>query len=244
MRQHALAPGLCPGVQHAVARDFFYLSGTQLQVQNRDMSNSTRALALLLTVLAPIPLDTFAVRAVEGGFRPAEHLTGGPLAVARALVPIQALLGRLLWIPAYNAVYVQGQYALGEGVAGMVAGSLAASFACYPLFIVKTQLLLGMQQQQQQQQQQKHTHQSATGAGGLGSQLWRAVRVSCGAPDGVALRSVLGGTGGGVLGGVRGVAGHLWRGVLPHAVANLGPDCLCMGAARLLYAELAAADDT
>ena len=74
MRQHALTPGVCPGVQYAVARDFFYLSGTQLQVQNRDMSASTRALTLLLTVLAPIPLDTFAVRTVEGGFRPAAHL--------------------------------------------------------------------------------------------------------------------------------------------------------------------------
>ena len=85
MRQHALAPGLCPGVQHAVARDFFYLSGTQLQVQNRDMSNSTRALALLLTVLAPIPLDTFAVR-ISAGFEGCrwKHTTlQQPLTVSR-----------------------------------------------------------------------------------------------------------------------------------------------------------------
>jgi hypothetical protein len=213
-------PGL-PGVPYAASRDFLYLSGTQLQVQSPNMDGGARAAAMFLTVLAPIPLDTLAVRSVQPNYAGLRTYSGRSGGMLRAIVPPQALMGRLLWIPAYNWVYCTGQHVLGEGLAGMAVGSVMASVLCFPMFMVKTNLLL-QQEQIKQAGKQQGTAQRAPP--GLPRQVIAAVRSTFGLDAGVA----------GLVPALR----HAFRGVLPHMVTNLGPDCLCMGLARMAYASL------
>ena len=229
-RGHGTRAGL-PGMPYACSRDFLYLSGTQLQVQSPSMDAKGRTAALFLTVLAPIPLDTLAVRSVHPNFAGLRAYGRNSGSLLRAIVPPQALLGRLAWIPAYNFVYCAGQHQLGEGLAGMAVGSIMASVLCFPMFMVKTNLLL------LQEQAQPKASAAAVGA---------TAAARPGPPPGAALslpKQVLAamratfGLDAGMVGLVPALR-HAYRGVLPHTVANLGPDCLCMGMARMAYAAL------
>ena len=131
-----------------------------------------------------------------------------------------------MWIPAYNWVYCAGQHQLGEGLAGMAVGSVMASVMCYPLFMVKTNLLLA-----QQQARQLAKGQLAEGHGAreppalsLPRQVAAAVRATLGVDVGIT----------GLVSALR----YTFRGVVPHMISSLGPDCLCMGMARMAYATM------
>ena len=136
----------------------------------------------------------------------------------RRRFPQVALLGRMTWIPAYNWFYVVAQQRFGDASpiaegAGLLVGSLAASVFAYPLFIFKTNLLL-----------------CHDGGGALDPKrtlklCGDAALRTFGATNLAGLRAA----------GAGAAAAATMKGVVPHAISNIGPDVVCMGAARAAY---------
>jgi hypothetical protein len=92
-------------------------------------------------------------------------------------------------------------------------GSLAASVFAYPLFIFKTNLLLC------------HDGGGALDVRRTAKLCQEAALRSFGASSLAGLKSA----------GAVAAGGAIMKGVYPHALANIGPDVLCMGAARAAY---------
>lgn len=206
--------GAPPGLGYAVVRDCAYWGATQKQVQTPSPSAVEWAAMQLGVVAVPLVCDTLSVRVAEKGF----SLPKGPGALLAVACPPVALLGRVTWIPAYNAAYVTAQQRIGDAtpvaeVAGLLVGSVAASFVAYPLFVFKTNLLL-----------------CHDGGGAL--DVRRTARLcadaalrSFGAASPPALRAA----------GAAAAVARVYKGSVPHAIANIGPDVACMAGARYLY---------
>lgn len=201
-----------PGLGFAIVRDCVYWGATQKQVQTPKPTWTEELTCQICVVAIPLVCDTISVRVVEPDFKWPKTMSG-TLAMA---CPPAALLGRATWIPIYNWAYVVAQQQIGtsswiaEG-AGLVAGSIAASFVAYPLFVLKTNLLL--------------LGEERFTLSGLPRLAIRALLKSFGADSFRDLRK----------NGPRSAYKSLFLGVRPHAAANLGPDVLCMAAGRLLY---------
>lgn len=203
-----------PGLGFAIVRDCVYWAATQKQVQTARPTWIEELTCQFCVVGIPLVCDTLSVRAVEPSFRwPKSAL--GKLAMA---CPPAALLGRATWIPAYNWAYVATQQQIGtaswfhEG-AGLIAGSLAASVVAYPLFVLKTNMLL-------------------VPANFTFSGLPRLVATAVARSFGVGANAQPS------VQGVLAAVAHVYTGLRPHAIANIGPDVVCMAAARVTYAVL------
>ena len=165
-------------------------------------------------VAVPLVCDTLSVRVAEKGFK----LPSEPAKVFAVACPPVALLGRMTWIPVYNYAYVLAQQRFGdaspihEGL-GLLVGSLAASYVAYPLFVFKTNLLLC------------HDGGGALDVRRTLNLCREAALKSCNASSLSGLRSA----------GAVAAVGAVMKGANPHAIANIGPDVLCMGAARAAY---------
>ena len=202
-----------PGLGYAMLRDCVYWSATQKQVQTPKPTWSEELTCQLCVVGVPLVCDTLSVRVVDPKFQ-FPRTSSGILATA---CPPVALLGRATWIPVYNWAYVVAQQNIGDDgpvreVAGLVAGSLAASVVAYPLFVLKTNMLL-----------------LSDGSFSPVSALKLIGR---------SISHTLGATDKGSLSPATAVA-NVFKGLRPHAIANIGPDVLCMAAARAIYSLLA-----
>lgn len=241
-----------PGLSYAILRDCFYWAATQKQVQDVKPSWTEALICNFFVIVAPLFLDTLSVRAIDPKFSlPSGSFT--TFAGARKLValgcPPEALFGRMVWIPVYNWVYVSAQQSIGDSTpalegAGLVIGSVAASVVAYPLFMLKTSLLL------EPGAQGPAVSVSAGVAAGAGAPLARAVSgvrsFGCLAAS-AGLRS-MGTTSVSELraslrtgAGAARLVGSLFAGWKPHLVSNLGPDVLCMGFARTIFGLTTAA---
>ena len=203
-----------PGLGYAVVRDCAYWSATQKQVQTPKPSWWEELTMQFGVVAVPLVCDTLSVRVAEKGFK----LPSEPAKVFAVACPPVALLGRMTWIPVYNYAYVLAQQRFGdsspihEGL-GLLVGSLAASYVAYPLFVFKTNLLLC------------HDGGGALDVRRTMNLCKEAALKSCNASSFSGLRSA----------GAVAAVGAVMKGANPHAIANIGPDVLCMGAARAAY---------
>jgi len=212
-RLGGLAP---PGLGYAVVRDCVYWAATQKQVQTPRPTWAEELTCQVCVVGVPLVCDTLSVRVVDPKFT--FPRTSWRASLATACPPV-ALLGRATWIPLYNWAYVVAQQQIGDEtpakeVAGLVAGSLAASFVAYPLFVVKTNMLL----------LQGDSTSPWDAIRLVGRALARTAGLEPGKPTNPAA-----------------VFASVFKGVRPHAIANIGPDVLCMAAARAIFALLFAA---
>lgn len=203
-----------PGLGYAVIRDCAYWSATQKQVQTPSPSWGEYLAMQFGVVAVPLVCDTLSVRVAEKGFK----LPSEPAKVFAVACPPVALLGRMTWIPMYNYAYVLAQQRFGDATPvqeglGLLVGSLAASVFAYPLFIFKTNLLLC------------HDGGGALDVRRTAKLCQEAALRSFGASSLSGLKSA----------GAVAAGGAIMKGVYPHALANIGPDVLCMGAARAAY---------
>ena len=209
-----------PGLGYAVVRDVGYWTATQKQVQTPKPTFLEECTMQFGVVALPLVCDTLSVRVAEKGFT----LPKEPAKVFAVACPPVALLGRMTWIPLYNYAYVVAQQKIGDSTpvlefAGLLAGSLAASFVAYPLFIFKTNLLLC------------HDGGGALSLSKTAKLCGDATLRSFGASSLPALRAA----------GAAAAVSSIFKGSVPHAVANIGPDVACMAAARWIY-KLAAGE--
>jgi hypothetical protein len=206
--RHWLTP---PGIGFAIARDVTYCCVTQKQILNAQTQKGQTAPVTsaiediglnVALVMLPLFFDTLAVKAVQPNFKLPK--LSSPWALLRTTCPPEAVLGRLMWCPLYNWVYVQVQTGIGSEnrateLCGLVVGSVCASIAAFPCFLFKTNLLLQQQQ--------------SVGISGFLLGCKQALAQS---------------------------SKRLLTGVGPHVFANLGPDVLCMGFGRLVFAQIVA----
>ena len=207
-----------PGIGYAVVRDVGYWTATQKQVQTPTPTMVEELTMQFGVVVLPLVTDTLSVRVAEKGF----VLPKEPGKLFAVACPPVALLGRMTWIPLYNYAYVLAQQRIGDSTpiqefAGLLAGSLAASFVAYPLFIFKTNLLLC------------HDGGGALDARKTLKLCGDATLRSFGASSLPALRAA----------GAAAALSAVFKGSVPHAVANIGPDVACMAAARWIYKAVA-----
>mmetsp|Transcript_23847 Transcript_23847/g.31045 ORF Transcript_23847/g.31045 Transcript_23847/m.31045 type:complete len:283 (+) Transcript_23847:21-869(+) len=203
-----------PGLGFAIIRDCVYWAATQKQVQTPKPSLLEEATCQFCVVGVPLVCDTLSVKIVEPKFE-WPKTTRATLLMA---CPPVALLGRMTWIPVYNWAYVVTQQNIGDKfwlqeVAGLILGSLAASVVAYPLFVLKTNMLL----QQSSSESLSPIHFFRI--------IGRAISRTAGVESLTKLptRSPVA------------IFSSVFKGLRPHTIANLGPDVACMAAARTIF---------
>ena len=208
--------GLLPaGLGYAIVRDCVYWAATQKQVQTPKPTWAEEMTCQVCVVGVPLICDTLSVRVVDPKFAWPKTFRA---TLAMACPPV-ALLGRTTWIPVYNWAYVVTQQQIGDktplrDVMGLVAGSLAASCVAYPLFVLKTNMLL---------LQGTEGSLSPTSVFRL---IGRSLAHTVGAGDSLSKVPTI---------SLTTLISNVFRGLKPHAIANIGPDVLCMAAARIIY---------
>lgn len=222
--RHWLLP---PGIGFAMTRDVGYCLMTQKQVQNAGHGLSTTVEDVGLNaaiVLVPLFFDTLSIKAVQPGFKTPSFRS--PLVVLRSTCPPEAVLGRVMFLPLYNWVYVQVQTLIGHEnktmeFVGLAAGSVCASIVAFPFFLFKTNLILLQSQQAPYTDAAHPTNSIFKGANqnviGVSGFLLRCKQAA-----------------------VQSFSGRIFSGVGPHMLGNIGPDVLCVGFGRLVFAQLAA----
>ena len=207
-----------PGIEYAIFRDFLYLSGTQYQIQNYNINIFDRFLTIFLTTLAPIPFDTLSVISTDPKFKGLSHYSKNSKDLLHKIFPPQAIIGRIIWIPAYNWAYCKGQHTLGENIIGMIAGSILASTLCYPLFMIKTNLLL------MNNSSNVYNRQARKDVFQLMKDILESYKITTGYNSGII--------------GFTNKVRYSYKGYIPHMIANLGPDCICMGFASMIFSKI------
>ena len=144
-----------------------------------------------------------------------------------------------MWAPLYNWVYVQAQAGIGDDnrgteLAGLIVGSIAASYVAFPFFMFKTNLLIT--QPGATKGGTSSTSSSISEAIGRGVGLVRAAFAQTLNPSADATNARFWPS----LVDFAKRPTRLYRGATPHMWGNLGPDVLCMGIGRLAFAQIVA----
>jgi len=228
--RHWLLP---PGIGHAIMRDVIYSIATQKQVQNAQISgSSTFAEDVALNaavVFAPLFFDTLSIKTVKPAFVTPRQA----LALLKVACPPEAVLGRFLWAPLYNWVYVNAQASIGDEnagleLAGLIAGSIAASYVAFPVFMFKTNLLM-----------------PTSGGAAASSQSGGSMLVHMRQWGNLMRTALIQTCGAGLktLPSISNVVSNpqrLYKGAVPHMWGNVGPDVLCMAIGRMAFAQMVA----
>jgi hypothetical protein len=225
--RHWLFP---PGIGYAALRDILYSVATQKQVQNAQSGKSSFSEDVALNaaiVLAPLFFDTLSIKTVKPNF----VVPKNPFALLKATCPPEAILGRFMWAPLYNWVYVSVQSSIGDEnrsteLLGLVVGSVAASYVAFPCFMFKTNLLIS-----KAPEATSASSNPVVAAVSRFSALFRAAFIqTVGSKNLDKMPSVSEAVN----------PSRLFKGAVPHMWGNVGPDVLCMAIGRLAFAQLVA----
>jgi hypothetical protein len=217
------------GVKYAVARGIVYTAATQKQVQNAQEGGSSFSEDLALNaviVVGPLFFDTLSIKTVSPNFKMPRNICS----FLKTTCPPEAMLGRLIWVPLFNLVFVKVQASIGDSNSGveflgLMAGSIAASYVAFPAFMFKTNLLFA---------KVPNAVSPSTGMAFLSRS--RLLIKS-------ALAKTLGFSERGLMHGLSEAArnpARLFSGAMPHMLGNIATNVCCVAAGRLAFAQLAA----